>query len=333
MPLKYWRTILIASALGVCGLAVWAADTTPKDKSAPPMPTPAPAPLPGPITEAAKDDIFPKSVAADPSPEKEPGQVLELAGPPSLPVAPPVVPPPIAPAKADFPAPLGLDPAPTPKPMPPVDLVDLPTAPKPAPPAPPLPSDPPPLPKGALDLPTPEPEPPSKLTKYSDVGLRSTPKAPPVTRLPVDPAPIMPIASSPSPSTQPPVAAVTPATYKLHVHMGGNLGPRFEVRDGDSLLLKVYCDHIDMQGTQHGSKTIPGLTATGNVRVSGSGISGTCESLSIVSAKGEVTLKGVVKLTCYRGNASSEITSETMTFVLKGSKEVPVKTAPSTASH
>src|SRR6516164_8515415 len=97
MPLKYWRTILIASALGVCGLAVWAGDTTPTEKPVTPMPAALPVALPG----AAKDDPFPRPTAADPSPEKEPPKVLDLAGPPSLPIAPPVVPPPVVPTKAE----------------------------------------------------------------------------------------------------------------------------------------------------------------------------------------------------------------------------------------
>src|SRR5262245_14281629 len=105
MPLKYWRTMLIASALGVCGLAVWANDKTPKQL---PMPAVEPAvPLPAPVADAGKDDAFPAPKPADPSPE--PIKVLELAGAPpagSLPVAPPVVPPPVLPTKADLP---GLD--------------------------------------------------------------------------------------------------------------------------------------------------------------------------------------------------------------------------------
>src|SRR2546423_1524695 len=153
MPLKYWRTILIASALGVCGLAVWASDPTPGEKPAVPMRADPPVPLPGPAKDAAKDDAFPSTTAAEPSPENEP---------------PKKAPPPITP---------------------------------------------------------------------------------------------------PSPADQPnPAAPSANGSYKLHVRMGGNLGPRFEVRDGDALLLKVYCEHIDMQGSQHGSTAIPGLTATGQVR-------------------------------------------------------------------
>jgi len=315
MPLKYWRTMLIASALGVCGLAVWANDKTP-DKPAVPMPAPSPVPLPGPVVDAAKDDVFPAPKPADPSPE--PIKVLELAGnppAPSLPVAPPVVPPPVMPTKAEAPPSLDLDipPAAPKQAPPPVD--------KPIPPAPPL-NDPPPLPKGALDLPPAAPV----------IKIRSANDAPPpatkeqkYTPLPVDPTPIMPVATNPMPTSTPPVPAAAPVVYKLHVHMGGDLGPRFEVRSGDSLLLKVYCDHIDMQGSKQGSKSIPGLTATGNVRVAGSGVSGTCDSLTIAAAKGEVTLKGNVKLNCYRGNASSEISSEAMNFQLKGTKDAPEK--------
>src|SRR5262245_52157581 len=249
MPLKYWRTILIASALGVCGLAVWASDTTPTEKPAAPMPAPPPVPLP----ETKNAEPLPRTTAADPSPDKEPPKVLDLAGPPpSLPVAPPVVPPPVLPTKAeDAPPKLDLPTKPTPAPP----SFDPPPAPK-SPSPPPL-SDPPPLPKGALDLPDFGPKRvvlPAGKPKNADLaerklgepgeflipGAETTPKPPP----PVDrPKPVT------AEETKP--AAAANGSYKLHVRMGGNLGPRFEVRDGDALLLKVYCEHIEMQG-QHG---------------------------------------------------------------------------------
>src|SRR5438270_2055302 len=128
MPLKYWRTILIASALGVCGLAVWASDATPGEKPAAPMPADPPVPLPGPAKDAAKDDAFPSTTAAEPSPEKEPPKVLDLAAPPSLPVAPPVVPPPVAATKGEDVAPTIDLPA---KPTPPVPSLDPAAPPKP----------------------------------------------------------------------------------------------------------------------------------------------------------------------------------------------------------
>lgn len=329
MPLKYWRTMLIASALGVCGLAVWANDKTPNKL---PMPSPeSVVPLPAPATDAAKDDPFPGTKAAEPSPE--PIKVLELAGNPppagSLPVAPPVVPPPVLPTKADVPSlDFPSEPPKVVKPTPPPTLDPLPLPGARARPA--LPSnDPPPLPKAALDLPTsPKVTPPPG---PGELDLpRDEPKYIPIPNTPARPTPIMPVATNPVASTP----ALAPAAYKLHVRMGGNLGPRFEVRDGDSLLLKVYCDHIDMQGTK-GATTIPGLTATGRVRVAGSGVSGTCDSLTIVSAKGEVKLQGNVKLTCYRGNASSEISGESMSFQLKGTTttESPTKAKSNPTSH
>src|SRR5262249_49353618 len=147
---------------------------------------------------------------------------------------------------------------------------ELPPAPK-APP--PLPSDPPPLPKAALDLP---PEPPVPVVKPPAVPAEKTEKSvdkPQDFLVPgVDKAPAPPIGLPPAP---PPVESPKPqagtdtkpttsnasGSYKLHVRMGGNLGPRFEVRDGDALLLKVYCEHIEMQG-HHDAGAIPGVSAS-----------------------------------------------------------------------
>src|SRR5262249_44696654 len=194
------------------------------------------------------------------------------------------------------------------------------------------PSAPPPLPKAALDLPAEKVSTKDAIKYPPSIQFDNAPPAKPIADLPTPPAPRAPVNNPPPlPSADAPKpAAATTGSYKLHVRMGGNLGPRFEVREGDALLLKVYCEHIDMQGSQQGSNAIPGLTATGKVRFSGSGVSGTCDGLSIASAKGEVTLKGNVKLTCYRGNSSSQLAGESMTFQLKGSADVPVKSRAAT---
>src|SRR5438132_290278 len=116
------------------------------------------------------------------------------------------------------------------------------------------------------------------------------------------------------------VSAAKPATltgqYKLYLRMGGNGQPRFEIRDGDQLLLKVTCEQIELHGAQDGKSALPGLTASGNVKLHGSGLDGTCDQLSITAVKGEVALKGAVKLTCYRGTMSSQVVAESVMFQL-----------------
>src|SRR5262249_36418248 len=93
MPLKYWRTMLIALALGASGLEVWPNDwwRGSAEKKA--------ASKAAPVVARAQDVAAPPAPAlpADPEP---PARVLDLvpapAGP-SLPIAPPVVPPQITP--------------------------------------------------------------------------------------------------------------------------------------------------------------------------------------------------------------------------------------------
>lgn len=223
--------------------------------------------------------------------------VVELPKPPTLPVAPPVVPPQVVTARVEKSEPA---------------------------------DEPPPIPKAALDLP---PPPPTVPAVVPPPAVAPQPVPPPDVAVPVVPPPAD-ILATPKPTASPATRAVKPVasnmpidtgTYKLHVRMGGNLGPRFEVRDGEHLLLKVYCDHIDLHGRQDGAAILPGLTATGNVRFSGSGLNGTCDSLAIDAVDGMVRLKGNVKLTCYRGNASSQVMADALSFQLKGTQEVPTK--------
>jgi hypothetical protein len=133
----------------------------------------------------------------------------------------------------------------------------------------------------------------------------------------------MPSATVLTPSTVSPASATGSTHYKLHLHMGGTTSPHFEVYDGETPLLRVHCDQIEMR--QEGATSATGLIARGNVRVSGSGLSGTCDELTVVSVKGDVQMKGKVHLHCYRGNASSQIDADSMSFQLKGSADLPRK--------
>lgn len=336
--MRYWRTILCASGLGVCGLAVWANDCVrgkalARDTAVVAAAEPAPAgdPQPAPASDA-----------------EPPVKVIMDIGTPSLPVAPPVVPPPVIPPITD-------------------PHVEKAGASKNEPVNPPkftLPEEPPPLPAGKLALPPSSPEapktelvsdppkitpPPPPISPSLDLpkpGEKPASPSKPIVDLPKAPAspspaadlslppaaprnPSLGLPSAPSvpspnvpPSPEPPAAAPStppaPGPFKMFLRMGGSARPRFEVKDGDALILKVYFDHVDLKNTHEG------LTATGNVRLHGSGLDGTCDQLSLSSTKGEVELKGNVKLTCYRGGASSQLTAEQVKFQLKGATE-PVK--------
>ena len=376
--------MICASALGACGLAVWADDCIHNDSrtSAKPV-TPAVAATSEKIAAPTFSTATPEP--ADPEPQTK---VLDLvSAPPATPVNPPVAPPVVPPEPpkvllaGNTPS---LQQLPDDPPPPPHARKSVASETPMAPPPPPLPSEPPPFPKfvpgdvpalaGAppvarpIDL-SPNPAPivppisrpqpmpagppaaPSLVTgQFEPRSNLAPPTSPPAEPIPV-PLPPAPVPSIRPPSSGPlppepipqipevvppmppptvlnPNTAATAATgsvhYKLHVHMGGSTGPHFEVYDGETPLLRVHCDQIEMR--QENATAAAGLVGHGHVRVSGSGVSGTCDELSVTSAQGDVQLKGNVHLHCYRGSASSQIDSDSMSFQLKGSADVPHKT-------
>jgi hypothetical protein len=96
----------------------------------------------------------------------------------------------------------------------------------------------------------------------------------------------------------------------------GDGHPRFEIRHGEDLLLKVYCEKIDLQTPPEGTSQLVGLNALGKVHFSGPGIEGTCEQLSILSAQGEVLVKGAVQMKVKKGKVSTDVSAERMMFQL-----------------
>jgi hypothetical protein len=109
----------------------------------------------------------------------------------------------------------------------------------------------------------------------------------------------------------------TPATgpYKLYLRTGTGRS-RFELRDGDEVILKAYCDRVDMQSSGEGTSQLTNLSAHGKVHVIGAGVSGYCDTLMLVPARGEVILKGNVRLNCKRGSGATEVVAEKAQFQL-----------------
>jgi len=357
MLLKYWRTMLCALALGLVGLVVWADDrirgaALNKPQARAQMELPAAAP---PAPELAAQSLPATPKTDDPVLNE---RNFDLSRPVvTTPVAPPVVPPP--PGSV-----IDITVAP-PVVLPPVGSApDLDTSIKntgaiqiiPAPAAPAQPEPPPPIPKaarpelkadpllagtppttGSFDPPAPPVAPgtPAQLTPPPPLAANSD--LPPLPPAPPSFAPPTPLDSLQNPiavpkstlAPPPPMAAAsltTAAPFKLFLRMGGTQTPRFEIRDGDHVMLKVYCDKVELHGAQDGSANLPGLTASGKVRLHGAGLDGTCDSLTVISAKGEVTLKGHVHMTCYRGTNSSQVSAESMSFQLNRAGETPVNT-------
>lgn len=366
MPLRYWRTMLGVLALAMGGLVVWADDSLRRepahaDRDQPPT---AVANKKGPRTAcpATADPAPPKGdptppfsppAAAPAAPEPDP-VVIDLAPmtpvaartntsePPIAPPAPPPAPPPIAndppPVPAQIPPPPSPPPVEPPQP-PPVTppAADLPT--------PPSPVDPPKVPPAAPSKPLPPPSvtPPAPTPAPFDppppppVPRATPPVAPPPapSEPPHSPPPLPPLASTPPAPSVPPTTPKSSSkfpeqvagSFKLYLRMGGTARPRFEIRDGDEVLLKVYCDRVEMQGAPQGGLAV--LQAHGDVHLTGSGLDGHCESLSVVSAKGEVLMKGAVRLHCHKGKgkAATDVMADQLSFQLtkSGLSATPVK--------
>jgi hypothetical protein len=376
MPLKYWRTMICALALGLIGLVVWADDQIrgsahrgqraqaepqtppPSTQTVAPNPEPPSEPLPPlPGQPALNERNFDLPPAREPVQTKRGVDIAPAVV--TTPVAPPVVPPPpsieIVVGKAEPPL------APVPNievPIKPVGVTEV----VPAPASPALPEPPPPIPQApTIDL---QKDPPSVPPLAKPVSPVEPPPAPPPLPAgqsllpPVSPKavdekaaglpplppsvatdaglPPLPVPASTQPAAQPlPTVPLTKAAttgvstaapFQLHLHMGGAQTHRFEIRDGDKILLKVYCDKVELHGAQDGSSALPGLTATGHIRLHGSGLDGNCDQLTVAAADGKVTLKGSVHLTCYRGTNSSQVMAEQMSFQLNRAGETPVNT-------
>ena len=67
------------------------------------------------------------------------------------------------------------------------------------------------------------------------------------------------------------------------------------------------------------SSSLAGVSAAGRVRFTAPGIEGTCDQLTILSATGEVLLKGNIHLKSKNGKGWSEMTAEKMVYQIGAS--------------
>jgi len=157
-----------------------------------------------------------------------------------------------------------------------------------------------------LPLPLPSPQPPQPM------GTLPLPQ-------PMDPKPLL----LPSPTPAPEVRAVEARSaapsvekrLKVTLQMGeGN--PRFEVRDGDEVVLKVVSDKIDVKAPTEKGDLWSTLKASGRVRFQSPGGDGYCDELVIVPGSCEVIATGKVQFKYNWGKVETAVTSERMTFRL-----------------
>lgn len=360
MTMSRWKLLAGVFGLGVCGLAALAepacrttghrqqppvADAKPKSEpkptpggTAPPpleilppavgevKPAPAPAPLPS-LPPAALDPKTP----ADPKTPTEltlPTMSDDKAKPEQLPAFPPLPsqpsPAPNIPGATAVPEALpGALPLPQAVPgLPPVQAA--PTTPVDNGAVPPIPGSQPlpvpetkPLPLPGVDsevkpLPTPVPRPVVG-------GLRPLPDVQPTP--PVTPTPL-PL-PTPTPEVKPVEARSTPTVekrLKVTLQMGeGN--PRFEIRDGEEVVLKVVSEKIDVKAPTEKGDLWSTLKASGRVKFQSPGGDGFCDELTISPGSCEVVATGKVQFKYNWGKVETAVTSERMTFRLGATPE------------
>jgi hypothetical protein len=221
---------------------------------------------------------------------------------------PPAKPETIPPPAIDFDIPI----APPAKPMPPV-----------ATPKPDLGTPVPPTSGAGQEIVLPpiaeSPKVPMKTEPVSPVAPLPPPSPPLYPRTTVDDPPVkegpkspMPLIRDSAPST-PKVADGSKLKLLLRV---GDGQPRFEIRNtaNSDLMLKVYGEKVEMQAPNDARSSLAGVTAIGRVRFTAPGIEGTCDHLTILSATGEVLMKGNIRMKTKHGKSWSEMTAEKMVY-------------------
>lgn len=229
-------------------------------------------------------------------------------------------------AVADGPAPVpGCQPAPLPC-LPPVPApavvtrvsLESPVAPvvppaaKPEPAPIPTPVSPAPsVPVLSLPAATPEPAP------VPPVAAKPEPIPPPAPFVPAAaPAPAVPT-EKPAPAAEKkpePLPATAEKRLKVILHMGDDR-PRFEVRDGDEVYLKVVSDRVEVKSAADKGDQ-PTMKAGGKVAFVTPGGDGTCDELAILPGSGQVVAVGNVAFRHTWGRSETTVTAERMTFRL-----------------
>lgn len=182
-----------------------------------------------------------------------------------------------------------------------------------------------------IDLPPAEPAPMPPAVVSEQVPAIPPAEVQPVADsypAPVEPQPAPPqVYSPPPPPPMPEVPVVeasaepAPDAVPLRVLMRfGDGPPRYEIKTGDELLLKVYGDRMELtaDSAMH-EGTLPPINAVGSVRFFGPGVSGTCDQLSIISSHGEVLLRGNVQMKVKKGSTPyHELAAEEVLFQVGG---------------
>lgn len=114
------------------------------------------------------------------------------------------------------------------------------------------------------------------------------------------------------------------AERKLKVILSmGDERPRFEVRDGDEIYLKVVCDRVEVKSPGEGGVSVSTMRASGKVTFVTPGGEGTCDELAVLPGTGQVIVTGKVSFTYNWGKVETTVTGEKMNFRLGSNTVTP----------
>lgn len=311
--MKYWRTILCATALAAGGLAVWAADSWNSANKRTTKPSAVPVAKLS-TTIAAKET---PASPMDSEPMLPPPQLP--ANPPASPVVKLTAPALELPAATEAPA--------TPPSAPTTPLLPLPKlsndqAPPRLPTKFPIVSGPPVAREIELRRAVPTT---IQLTQTDEPRAAAPGELPP--QLPST-TPTPPMIATPEPpvlGAKPDHGPVRPLALSVHT---GNGMPRLEIREGERMLLQVTCANIELHVAHNAATSVPAITASGNVNMQSAGLAGTCDRLLISVQNGAVHLMGNVSLICQHANAATQLRAEELQFQLPGADALKTPAKP-----
>lgn len=102
---------------------------------------------------------------------------------------------------------------------------------------------------------------------------------------------------------------------KVLLHMGDER-PRFEVKDGDDVYLKVISDKVEVKSPSDSGANMSTMRAGGKVTFITPGGEGTCDELSVIPGTSQVIVTGKVAFTYNWGKVETTVSGEKMTFRL-----------------
>jgi len=114
----------------------------------------------------------------------------------------------------------------------------------------------------------------------------------------------------------PPIVEVAPHKKLIVTLKMGEGYPKFDVRDGDDIVLKVISEGVEVKAPSERGESISVLKATRKVRFITPGGEGFCDELQVVPGTGEVIASGRVMFKYTWGKVETAVTSEKMTFRL-----------------